>query len=55
MGRFARWITHHFVIVDGDVQCCLKLSDHVGNAHSFEVYEIGNDEERACVLTGECN
>jgi len=52
MGRFARWATHRFVIVDGDVECCLELSDHIGNAHSFEIDEIRDDEECACVLTG---
>jgi hypothetical protein len=52
MGRLTRWIAHRFVIVGGDVECRLELSDHIGNTHSFEVHEIGDDEERACVLTG---
>lgn len=51
VGRFASWITHRFVIVDDDVECCLELSDRIGNAYSFDVYEIGDNKECACILT----
>jgi len=43
-------LTHSFVIIDGDVERGLELSDHIRNAHSLKVYEIRDDEKCACVL-----
>lgn len=48
------WTTHCFVVIDGDVECCLELRDHIRNAHSLEVYDIRDDEECARVLTWLC-
>lgn len=45
-------LTHSFVIIDGDIECGLELSDHIRNAHSLKVYKIRDDEKCACVLIG---
>jgi len=43
--------THRFVRIDGDVERRLELSDHTGDEPSLKVDKIGDDEERARVLT----